>query len=465
MSVQLDKELENTGTKFRIFPQPRFLSAFHEPEIITVSVRPEDIKPGPADDRMFVADAVNKLPYSKLLRPPYRDERKPDVTPGPDGHFIHLDVGTREFSCAVMYATVRRVLDIWEDYFQHRIYWHFETDFDRLELIPLIEWDNAQSGYGFLEFGYGQNETGGIDHSRPYCQNFDVLAHELGHSIIYAEVGAPSSPTDEKTDYMGMHESAGDLVAIISSLHFHSVVDHLLDSTRGNLFTINELDRVGELSESREVRVAFNSNRMSDVGFEPHKRSVPLTGGIFDIMVEVFQKKLVEKGLINRELADLSTQGPGPGRGQDLDAIQKAFDTAYTGKEKEFKDALLQARDYLGRLLAITWGKLNPDFLSYHDILRQLLRADREIKGEHQKTIRECFAWREISMLPNSLLLQPHTLKECGLHSEHMDEKGIEKVFKDFVGLLKKGSNGNGSVERKNIIKKFLEELQGEQRE
>lgn len=417
MSVKLDKELENTGTKFRIFPQPRFLSAFSEPEIITVSVRPEDIKPGPADDRMFVVDAVKKSPYSKLLRPPYRDERNADVAPGPDGHFIHLDVNSREFSCAVMYASVRRVLDIWEDYFQHRIYWHFEADFDRLELIPLVEWDNAQSGYGYLEFGYTKNENSGIDHTRPYCQNFDVLAHELGHSIIYAEVGAPAAKNDDKIDYMGMHESAGDLVAIISSLHFNSVVDHLLASTRGNLFTINELDRVGELSESREVRVAFNSSRMSDVGFEPHKRSVPLTGGMFDIMVEVFQKKLVEKGLITQELADLSTQGSGPGRAQDLGAIQKAFDAAYAGKEKEFKEALLQARDYLGRLLAITWGKLNPDFLSYHDILRQLLRADREIKGEHQKTIRECFAWREISMLPNSLLLQPHTLRECGLHS------------------------------------------------
>ena len=103
-----------------------------------------------------------------------------------------------------MYATVRRVLDIWEDYFGHRLDWHFESQFERLELIPLIDWDNAQSGFGFLEFGFGRTVSGTVDHTRPYCENFDVLAHELGHSIIFSEVGFPSSPADEGIDYGGM---------------------------------------------------------------------------------------------------------------------------------------------------------------------------------------------------------------------------------------------------------------------
>jgi hypothetical protein len=64
-----------------------------------------------------------------------------------------------------------------------------------------------------------------------------------------------------------------------------------------------------------------------------------------------------------------------------------------------FKDALLDATDYLGRLLAVAWGNLSPDFLTYHEILRSLLRADRDVSsGQHQETIRECFAWREISL-------------------------------------------------------------------
>ncbi|WP_207714401.1 hypothetical protein [Scytonema sp. UIC 10036] len=415
MSKQLDATLENTGTRFHIFPQPRFLNIFPQPEVIHISVPPNEIQPGPADNRMYVVDAINKLPYSQFSRPPHLGAKNPPVKPGPDGHFDHLDPDSREFSSATMYATVRRVLDIWEDYFGHQIEWHFESDFGRLELVPLIEWDNAQSGYGFLEFGYGRRPGGGIDRARPYCQNFDVLAHELGHSIIFSEVGVPGSTADDAIDYGGMHESAGDLVAIVASLHFNSVVDYLLEQTKGNLFTVNELNRVGELDKSREIRIAFNDSRMSDVGVEPHDRSLPLTGGIFDIMVEVFQKELVKRNLITQDLADRSTHGLGLGLDRDLDAIEADFAAAYAGNEAKFKDALLEARDYLGRLLSLTWGELSPDFLTYHTILRGLLRADRQLtNGQHQQTIRECFAWREISLLPGALLLRPHTLRECG---------------------------------------------------
>jgi hypothetical protein len=420
MSVKLDREAARTGTRFRLFPQPRFLSAFRNPETVHINLPPGSITAGPADDRMFVVDALNKDPYDRLSGPPFFGLQNPAVQPGADGHFDHLDLDSREFSCATMYATVRRTLDIWEDYFGHSIPWHFDARFERLEMIPLIDWDNAQSGFGFLEFGFGRSASGGIDPTRPYCQNFDVLAHELGHSIIFSQVGVPSSPNDEAIDYGGMHESAGDLVAIVASLHFNSVVDHLLEHTRGNLFSANELARVGELSESREIRTAFNSLRMSDVGDEPHDRSEPLTGGFFDVMVEIFQKRLVARGLISQSLATRSTQGPGGS--PDTAGIQAEFDALYAGHEDDFKEELLKARDELGVLLARTWQGLNPNFLTYHDIVRRLLQVDRlgETGGRHQQTIRECFAWRGLTVLPRgSRLAQIHSLVSCGLSEDY----------------------------------------------
>ncbi|WP_229073411.1 hypothetical protein [Actinoplanes sp. DH11] len=420
MSLALDRRLADTGTRFRIFPQPRFLTAadgsplFGEPETVVVAPPPGAVGSGPADDRMFVVDAVGKLPYSQFFRPPFTGDRRPPVQPGPDGHFDHLDPDSREFSAATMYATVRRVLDIWEDYFGRQVQWHFESDFARLELIPLIEWNNAQSGYGFLEFGFGRTETGTIDHTRPFCENFDVLSHELGHSIVFAEVGIPAGPFDEGVDYGGMHESAGDLVAIVASLHFHSVVDMLLTNTQGNLLTINGLDRVGELSDSRQIRIAFNALRMSDVGPEPHNRSLPLTGALFDTMVEVFQHDLVTKKLIPEDLRLRSTNLPGTAH--DLDRIQADFADAYRGNEEAFKESLLRARDYLGRLLATTWAALSPDFLTYHGVLRALLDADRVLtRGANAAIIRSCFAWREIAPVPTSMLMRQHTLTSCGL--------------------------------------------------
>jgi hypothetical protein len=454
MSLMLDTALENTGTRFRIFPQPRFLNPAIVPELVIISVPPKQMEPGPKDSRMFVVDAKSKLPYSDLFRPPYTGAFHPPVQPGPGGHFDHLDPNSREFLAATMYATVRRVLDIWEDYFGHQIEWHFEPDFGRLELIPLIEWDNAQSGYGFLEFGYGRKSNGGIDHERPYCENFDVLAHELGHSIIFSEVGFPNNPADPGTDYGGLHESAGDLVAIVSVLHFDSVVDRLLEATRGNLFTVNELDRVGELSESREIRVAFNYFRMSDVGKEPHERSLPLTGGIFDVFVEVYQKILVAKKLITDDLAKRS--GQTFGNQAELEKLTKEFDKTYSGNEQTFKLALLEARDYLGALLAQTWGSLRPpNFLTYHDVLRAMLRADRTLfGGANQDTIRSCFAWRGISLIPGSVLLTPRSLRDCGLLPEPMRmagdtaQRSVEEHAHPYEGQSSKMPEGEGYAAR-----------------
>jgi hypothetical protein len=412
MSVALSERLRNTGTRFRIFAQPRFLEAFREPEAIFVSVPPDRIRPGPSDDQLYVVDALGKQPYAKTARPPYAGASNTAVVSGPDGHFDHLDPDSREFSCATMFATVRYNLDIWEDFVGHRLDWHFAADLPRLELIPLIEWSNAQSGYGYLEFGYTKTPNGGLDFGKPHCQNFDVLAHEFGHSLIFSVVGAPKNPSDLAVDYAAMHESSGDLVAMIGSLHFESVVTRLLDSTQGNLFSFNELSRVGELSANRQVRNVFNYLRMSDVNDEPHLRSLPLTGGIFDVLVEVFQAELIARGLIDADLAGRSTHTLAGT--QNETAIQAEFARVYAGNAAGFKQALLEARDYLGRLLAKTWSTLSPDFLTFHEVLRTMLRADRELTGgAREQTIRDCFAWREIRAPADSRLFAAHRLDAC----------------------------------------------------
>lgn len=414
MSMKLDAAAWESGTRFRLFVQPPFTSdAFAEPETIYVNLPPDAIQPGPEDGRMYVLDAIGKQPYGGFNQRPYTGPRRDPVQPGEDGHYDHLDPESRDFSSATMYATVRRVLDIWEDYFGHEIPWHFSIDFAKMELVPLIEWDNAHSGYGFLEFGFGRTPFGGIDLSRPYCQNFDVLAHELGHSIVFSQVGLPFRDTNT-AEYGGFHESAGDLTAIVASLHFHKVVDHLLESSKGNLFTVNELARIGELSDSRQIRIAFNYERMSTVSSEPHDLSKPLTGALFDVFVEVFQKNLVQRERITQDLADRSYHGPAADI--DDDEIQAEFNAAYDGYEEEFKAALLEARDYLGALLARTWANLSPHFLTYHGVGLEIQAADRVLTGgKHQETIRDCFSWREISLPVDSIAMETRRVSDRGL--------------------------------------------------
>lgn len=412
MSIKLDEKIKDKGTKFLVFPQPGFLKSFKEPEEVVVSLSPKEIKSGPSDDRFYVVDAKNKLPYKYPYIPPYNGPRYPEATADPEfGHFIHLKVNSREFFSAHMYACVRRTLDIWEDYFESKIEWHFSLSYDRMELIPLIFWPNAQAGWGFLEFGYGRDVFGDIDISKPYSANFDVIAHELGHSIVFSRVGFPQNNQNNE-EYFGFHEAISDLVAVISSLHFNKVLDYLLEQTKGDLFTQHAVGRIGELSENRQIRKAFNDEKMSTVTYsKPHDLSKPLTGAIFDIMVEIFQNNLVDNGLITKQLADLSNHKPGVY--VDADLVSEEFEKAYKGNEAAFKEALLEARDYLGTLLAKLMDSLSPNGLSFLGVMKELILADASIEGvSNEKLIRDSFAFREIGVSEATFEMCHWTLEE-----------------------------------------------------
>ena len=390
------------GTRFRLFPQAPILATIQEPETVWVSLPAGSVRPGPADDRMYVIDAIGKeQPYDFPYLPPYRGPYHPPVQPGPGGHFDHLEPGSREFMAAHVYGTIRFVLDVWEHYFGGPIPWHFADDYPRLELIPLVEWNNAQCGYGFIEAGYARP---GASDPRPFSLNFDVLAHELGHAFLYSLLGTP--PTDRvSAEYLAFHESAADCVAMIAVLHFDSVVDRLLRNTRGNIYLPNELNRIGELSETEQIRLASQSLTLDDVPDlhtpvaalsypQLHSMGLPLTGAVFDALVEVFQEILVQEGFISRELDDVSRQ-------EDLapaDEVQAGFDRAYTGRHDEFKAVLLDARDYMGRCLTHTWRKLRWD-LTFGEVAAAMLSADGELTGGVGRNILlDSLLWRNIQI-------------------------------------------------------------------
>jgi hypothetical protein len=400
--VPREQILNDQGTRFRLFPQPPMLEGFAEPETVQVSLAPGEIGPGPADDRMYVVDAIGKREYYESpYLPPYRGPAHAPVRPGPDGHFDHLPVASREFRAAHMYGTLRFVLDIWEDYFGRRIDWHFQGQLSRMELIPWLDWNNAQSGWGFIETGYRRTERGV---RVPLSLNFDVLAHEMGHAILYSVLGWPEEG-NTTAEYQGFHESASDVVAIVSALHFDHFVDLLLERTRGNLYVRNVLNRVGEISPNEQLRLASNRLRMSDVPDvdtpidlltqpQRHRIGEPLTGTVFDILVEVFQQNLVDAGLISDEL-DMRSERGGPEALDDA-GVQAGFDEAYAANREGFKIALLEARDYLGFLLARAWGEMRAD-IRFVDVGRAMLRADLALsEGHFQPEILNSLVWREI---------------------------------------------------------------------
>ena len=402
MSAELDRRLRGRGTKFKLFAQSPTLADFSKPETVWVSSPRGSLRSGPADRRMYVVDAVDKKHYEGGSLPPYRGASNAAAEPGPEGHFDHIAEDQPAFRAAHCFGVVRRVLDIWEDYLGAKVPWHFEPYLRRLEIIPWVDWKNAQFGWGYLEAGYGLDDE---KQKQPFSLNFDVLAHETGHSLVFSIVGFPD-PRFLTTEYRGFHESASDLVALVSALHFESFLDHVLAKTGGNLYRENELNRIGELSRTRQIRVACNDLKMSQVpdrrrpiadltSKEIHSLGQPLTGALFDIMVEVFQRKLVAYGAIDKDLA--ARAGHNMADRQENQAVAAAFAEAYGDAPHSFRDALVEARDWLGRRLVLAWRDLAPDKLTFAKVAQAFLTADRGLSGaRHQKLIVDCFHWREI---------------------------------------------------------------------
>ena len=389
-----DLAIREFGTRVRLFAQSPYIHGFARPETVWLAPPAGSVGPGPADDRMYVIDpADHKEPYEFPYLPPYRGPVRPPVEPDEDGHFDYMDVNTRAFAIVHMYGGIRRVLDIWEGYFGRRIEWQFSRDFERLELVPILDWDNAHSGYGFIETGFGPSQAG---EAQAFCLNFDVLAHEIGHTIIFAEVGHHEATVTG--EYHGFQEAMGDLIALISALHFDSVLDRTLIASEGNLYVANEANRLGELSDVAQVRVASNARRLSEFeeGWsDPHFLAQPLVGAVFDCLVDVYQQHLLHAGLIDRDLVRLTNIVPY----EELDeaAIQTRYAEAYHGRHEAFKDALIAARDYLGNCLVYVMTGTSPHFLRYADVGATLLAADRHLSGgRFQDEFFDNLTWRDI---------------------------------------------------------------------
>ncbi len=389
-----DLAIRQSGTRVRLFAQSHYMQAFREPEVVWLAPPAGSVGPGPSDDRMYAVDPIGKEdPYEFPFLPPWRGPAHPPVEPDANGHFDYFDVNTRDFVVAHMYGGIRRVLDIWEGYFGRRIEWQFRPHFQRLELIPVIDWDNAQSGYGFIETGFGPSQAG---EAQPFCLNFDVLAHEFGHSMMFSEVGHDeASVTGE---YLGFQEGLADLIALISALHFDSVLDRTLISSQGNLYAENESNRLGELSEVAEIRVADNMRKLSEFeqGWsDPHHLALPLVGAVFDCLVDVYQDHLLRAGLIDAELARLTDVTPY----EELDEgeVQSRYAEAYQGRHEEFKTALIAARDYSGHCLVFVLTGTSPHFLRFADVGATLLAADQTLSsGRYQEQFIQNLVWRDI---------------------------------------------------------------------
>jgi hypothetical protein len=395
------------GTLFRLYPQST--EAFSEPELIAVSPPPGTIGPGPSDGRMAVVDAVDKQPYDPPgLRPPFRGPVRPPAMPDADGHFHTIPVGTPQFLQAHLYGSVRLTLDVWEKYLGHPVRWLDTADNPHLELVPLVNWSNAHSGFGFLETGVKLNDEG---EPQLFCLNLDVVAHETGHTVLFAKLGVPSRAR-LTPQFLAFHESIADVSALLTAMHFEAVIMRVLTETSGNLYVLNDFNRIGELSSTQQIRVADNTMTLADVadlelsptgewidptgqGRNAHALAQPLTGAIFDFLVDLFQEALVRRGMIDPDL---------DARGWQREEVEAAMDQLAEGYGErfalfadDFRDCLVEARDLVGSCIGLMLERVDIDDLTFGHVAGVLLEAVTERVSDHAATqLAAYFDWRGI---------------------------------------------------------------------
>jgi hypothetical protein len=382
----LDTRYRQTGTRFTVYPQPKFISGFARPVTVHVDATPGSLRIGPSDDRMYVVDARNKQAYSKTHRvPPYSGPTLRPAEHNRDGHFDEIRPDDLTFKSATVYGTTRCVLDIWETYLGRRVAWHFSETYRRLEIIPRIRHWNAFSMYGYMEFGEG-------DPSGLLCENFDSVAHEVGHLILKGVIG---NPPVRLVEFRAHEEACADLVAIVSSLHFNVVVDRLLERTQGRLFASSMVTRIGESVTDRN---AFNNFTMAHLPWDPNPDNYkywlcrPFEGAVFDLLVELFERRLVSLGALDRRVADQSSHM----RGRSVRGLKRAFARAFARRPDDFRLALAEARDYLGLLLARTWQMTPATDFAFPRAVALMLAADHHLGGRNGPLIRASFARRLI---------------------------------------------------------------------
>lgn len=211
------------------------------------------------------------------------------------GDFI-FPAGTPQFDCAHTWAVVRGTLTMFQ-----RLRggvpipwaWNNGGDTDALTVHPRAG-ATANAYYSrtarALKFFYF-TPSGATSHVFT-CRSLDIVAHETGHAVLDGlKPGWLSSAGPPQTG--GLHESFGDLSAIFLALSQLDQAEAVIALSKANLHAKTFLSALAEqfgagLGLPFGLRNADNDLKLSQVGNEVHAISQVFTGGIYDMLADVY---------------------------------------------------------------------------------------------------------------------------------------------------------------------------------
>jgi hypothetical protein len=251
------------------------------------------------------------------------------------GDFIYTPL-TPQFDCAHTWAVVRETLTMYQRLRGQLIPWAWNTggNTDRLTAFPdagvtaNAYYSRTAKALKFFHFTPSGATTPVFT-----CRSLDIVAHETGHAVLDGlKPGWLSGSGPPQTG--GLHESFGDLTAIFLALSQLDQVDAVVALSRANLHNRNFIAALAEqfgaaLGFPVGLRNADNDLKLSQVGNEVHAISQVFTGGIYDVLADIYAFELA-RAAGSKDPASILLEVAGHLAKLLLDAIVAAPATAAT---------------------------------------------------------------------------------------------------------------------------------------
>lgn len=301
--------------------------------------------------------------------------------------------GTVEFQASHLTVILSHAYDMWEGYYNSAFDW--ETG-KVLDVIPRAGNDlNAYYDRTALKFFYYVDEM--TKRTLYACESSDVSAHECGHAVLDAHHPDYWSSLHPETG--AFHEAYGDITALLTTLQFPSVRQQMLKETGGDLRQTSNVTRLAEqlgkelytvsgkdASGATALRDLVNTFRYQDtwdlpaqapitrLSSESHSFSRVFSGAFYQILVGIYEQKRAADEKLSQE------------------------------------DALIQARDAAGKLMATSLLLAPPGDAVFRVIATSMFKAEQQLfQGAYFEILKRVFSARRILMVKDANLFKPHT--------------------------------------------------------
>lgn len=279
--------------------------------------------------------------------------------------------------------------------------------YPRAGIDPNAYYSREEKSLRFFYFHPGGDETQPLVYT---CRSFDIVSHEVGHAILDALKPGFWSSWHPQTG--GLHESFGDITAILTMLAQMDQCEAIIAESKGDLHTKTFFPAVAEqfgealYGQTTGLRNADNDLKLSDTSNEVHEISQVFTGAVYDILADIFEdyhkpdeydqaETLFRVGKHMTSLVIMSLLN-GPNRNATYkDIAEKMIEIEPVEKWKEFIRDEFTKREALGAPVSLTdvkpqrmnfercCGTLkHPDHIRVVD---QALRLKSKPKGKTQR--------------------------------------------------------------------------------